>query len=221
MKSKLPLKNLLYKEIVPEDTTIMSIFLNKSFQSKKFTNDYLHSIYFKNESVIGYNIFYNNIIIAHYCVVKRIYSFNSSNICVGWSINTAVAKEYRGYGFFEDLAIKTYKMSKKKGVQVVVGVANRKSTRLFIEKLGFVDKGNISWNLDFLNIYKKRRVFPMNINHNFTKILKIFGNRYLFKFPFVKVYSDNKCSVLTLYLTSRKSEFRIGFSFPQNWFKSN
>ena len=213
--------NLIYKEIVVDDIHLISNFLNETFESKKFTHDYLDNIYFKDDSVVGYNTFHNNIIIAHYCVVKRAYSFNSSTIIVGWSINTAVAKAYRGSGFFEDLATKTYKLSKKKGIQVIVGVANRKSTRLFIKKLGFVDKGNICWNLDFLNKYKKRTVFPIDINHNFNKIIKLFGNRYLLKIPFVKVYSDNEYSIFSLYLTSRQSKFRLGIQLPQNLFKSN
>jgi hypothetical protein len=221
MKENHPFYNLVYKEIVLEDINLISNFLNKSFESKKFTHDYLHNIYFKNDSVVGFNIFHDNIIIAHYCVVKRAYSYDSSTICVGWSINTAVAKEFRGSGFFEDLATKTYKLSKTKGIQVIVGVANRKSTRLFIKKLGFVDKGNIRWNLDCLNIYKKRTVFPNDFNHNFTKIIKIFGNRYLIKLPCIKVYSNNKYSILSLYLTSRQSKFRLGLQLPQNWFKSN
>jgi GNAT superfamily N-acetyltransferase len=213
--------NLVYKEIVFEDINLISNFLNKSFESKKFTYDYLYDIYFKNDSVLGFNIFHDNIIIAHYCVVKRTYSFDSSTICIGWSINTAVAKEYRGSGFFEDLATKTYKLAKKNGVKAIVGVANRKSTRLFIKKLGFIDKGNVRMNLDLLNIYKKRTVFPTDFNHNFTKTIKIFGNRYLFKNPFIKVYSDNQYSILCLYLTSRKSKFCLGITLPQNWFKSN
>ena len=213
--------NLVYKEIVIDDINLISNFLNKTFVSKKFTYDYLYNIYFKNDSVVGLNIFHNNEIIAHYCVVKRTYSFNTSTINVGWSINTAVAKDYRGIGFFEDLATKTYKLSKKKGIQVILGVANRKSTRLFIKKLGFSDKGNIRWNLDFLSKYKKRRVFPNSFNHNFTKIIKIFGNRYLLKLPFIKVYSNNEYSVLSLYLSNRQSKFRLGFQLPQTWFKSN
>lgn len=213
--------NLVYKEIVIDDINLMSNFLNESFDSRKFTHDYLYNIYFQEDSVVGYNIFHNNIIIAHYCVVKRKYLFNSSTIIVGWSINTAVAKDYRGSGFFENLATKTYTLAKNKGIKVIVGVANRKSTRLFIEKLGFVDRGNIRWNLDLFNIYKKRTVFPTEFNHNFTKIINIFGNSYLGKIPFAKVYSDNEYSVFSLYLTSRQSIYRFGVQLPQNWFKSN
>jgi GNAT superfamily N-acetyltransferase len=213
--------NLVYKEIVFEDLNLISDFLNKSFESEKFTYDYLHNIYFKNDSVVGFNIFADNIIIAHYCIVKRAYLFNSAIIHVGWSINTAVAKEYRGSGFFEDLATKTYELSRKKGIQVIVGVANRKSTRLFINKLGFVDKGNIRWNLDIFNVYKKRSVYPNDFSHNFTKIMTIGGNKLLMKLPFIKVYSDNEYSILSLYLTSRHSKFRLGVQLPQNWFKSN
>tara|TARA_B110000908_G_C10232427_1_gene441320 strand:- start:9 stop:770 length:762 start_codon:yes stop_codon:yes gene_type:complete len=213
--------SLVYKEIVSEDIFQISSFLNKSFNSKKFTHTYLQNIYFKHDSVIGYNIFKGENIIAHYCVIRRNYFFDSTTVNVGWSINTAVAKEFRGSGFFKELATRTYELCKLKGIQVIVGVANRKSTRLFLEKLGFVDKGNIRWNLDFLCIYRKRIIFPQDFNHTFTSTNRLFGNRYLSTLPFLKVYSTKKYSILSLYTTSRISKFRLGIQLPQNWFPSN
>ncbi len=160
-------------------------------------------------------------IIAHYCVVTKNYNFEKKLIRVGWSINTAVHVDHRGRGFFFDLAMKSYDLAKKNGIKAIVGVANNNSTRLFIEKLKFKDLGNIKWNFDLFSIYKKRKTFPSNFDHVRSKTLFFLKNRYLLKFPLLKLYSENKISIFSLYLTNRIIKYRIGFNLPNSLFKSN
>lgn len=213
--------DLVYKEIVVEDVLAISNFLNGIFKTTKFQVDYLRNLYFKYDTAIGYNVFKDDIIIAHYCVVRRIYSHEGKEYEIGWSLNTAVDKEFRGRGFFLDLATRSYRLALKNGIVAIVGVANRNSTRLFLEKLGFEDRGTIKWNVDLLVTYRERKVFPIRLSHLKTNNFAIRGNVYLLLYPIIKIYSYRKLSFLSLYLTNRRKHFGLGFSLPQDWFKSN
>lgn len=212
---------MVYKEIVVEDILAISNFLNEIFRTKKFQVNYLQNLYFKYDSAIGYNVFKGDRIIAHYCVVRRIYKHEGRDYEIGWSLNTAVDMKYRGRGFFLDLATRSYQLALKKGIVAIVGVANRNSTRLFLEKLGFEDRGTIKWNVDLLVSYRERKVFPKSLSHIKTNIFGLRGNLYLLLYPIIKIYSYRKFSFLSLYLTNRQKHFGLGFSLPQDWFKSN
>ena len=212
---------MVYKEIVAEDIIEISNFLNKIFKTKKFQVDYLNNLYFKYNSVIGFNVFKRDKIVAHYCVVRRIYNHEGREYEIGWSVNTAVDKEFRGRGFFLDLATRSYQLALKKGIVAIVGVANRNSTRLFLEKLGFEDRGMVKWNIDLIVKYKKRKAIPLSFSHLNTNIFCVRGNLYLLLYPIIKIYSSSKLSFMSVYLTNRKKVFGLGFSLPQDWFKSN
>jgi hypothetical protein len=210
-----------YKEIVSDDLFEMSLFLNRVFCTEKFSSDYLSQLYFSERQAIGYNVFVNGKIVAHYCVVKRTYFFRDKKYTLGWSVNTAVDSNYRGRGFFEDLATRTYSLAKKMGIEIILGVANRASTKLFLNKLGFCDLGEIRWNIDIFARYNPRVIFPDSLKHNRALLLSFFGNIYFLKLPFLKLYSINQFSFFSCYLTSRRPVYRIGFTLPQHWFKSN
>ena len=212
---------MVYKEVVAEDISEIANFLNRVFKTKKFQVEYLHNIYFKDNSAIGYNVFKQDRIIAHYCVVRRNYVHEGREFVVGWSLNTAVDKDFRGRGFFLDLAMRSYQLALNKGIVAIVGVANRNSTRLFLEKLGFEDRGTIKWNVDFLVKYRERKVLPQSLTHIKTNIFGSRGNLYLLFCPVIKIYSKSEFSFFSVYLTNRQKHFGIGFSLPQDWFKSN
>ena len=213
--------DLRYKEICVEDIACISIFLNKVFSTKKFTINYLQKFYFADNSAVGYNVFIGERLIAHYCVVRRIYEYDGTDFLIGWSVNTAVDKEFRGRGFFLDLATRSYQLALKKGIVAIVGVANRNSTRLFLEKLGFEDRGEVKWNVDLLVAYRERKIFPRSLSHIKTSIFGLRGNIYLLIYPIIKVFSKRRFSFFSLYLTNRQKHFGLGFSLPQDWFKSN
>jgi hypothetical protein len=212
---------LVYKEIDETDVYVISLFLSEIFNNSKFTEDYLRDLYFKENSVIGINVFNESRLIAHYCVLRKQYLHGEGQLYVGWSVNTAVDKDFRGKGFFLDLATRTYNLARKHGVQVIVGVANRISTRLFLEKLAFRDLGNIRWNLDILSIYSTRKTYPITMDHIYTRTFRFRENIYLYKYPFVKIFSPYRVSFMSLYLTSRKSDCKLGVKLPMSWFKSN
>jgi hypothetical protein len=214
-------KNFYYKEISIEDIDKICDFLNVIFKTKKFTEDYLKKLYFNDDSVVGYNVFYGQKLIAHYCVVRRVYEHLGNEYIIGWSVNTAVDKEFRGRGFFLDLATRSYQLALGKGIVAIVGVANRNSTRLFLEKLGFVDRGMVRWNVDLFVKYEERNVFPKSLSHLNTNNLRLRGNLYLMLYPIIKIYSNRNFSFMSMYLTNRRKVFDMGFSLPQNWFKSN
>ena len=211
----------IYKEVDKISLNDLSKFLNSVFKTNKFSESYLNNIYFEVNRVIGYNVYFKKKIIAHYCVVTRNYNFEKKSIKIGWSVNTAVHLDHRGRGFFFDLASRSYNLAKKNGVDAIVGVANKNSTRLFIEKLKFKDLGNIKWNFDIISVYKKRKIFPSDFNHVRSKLFYFFNNIYLLKFPLFKLYSENNVSLFSIYLTNRKIKFRLGFTLPNSLFKSN
>lgn len=213
--------NFLYKEISIDHIDKLSQFLNTIFKTQKFTVAYLRQLYFIDDSVVGYNVFSGKRLIAHYCVLRRTYEHEGKEYLIGWSVNTAVDKEFRGKGFFLDLATRSYQLALKKGMVAIVGVANRNSTRLFLEKLGFQDRGTIKWNLDLLVTYQERKVFPKSLSHIKTNKFGLRGNLYLLFYPIIKIYSYRKFSFLSLYLTNRQKHYGLGFSLPQDWFKSN
>ena len=213
--------NVVYKEINETDICETSRFLNEIFKNDKFSVDYLRNLYFRENSVIGFNVFSGSRLIAHYCILRKYYSYCDGEVAVGWSVNTAVDRNYRGKGFFLDLAMRTYNLAREQGINVIVGVANRNSTRLFLEKLGFQDLGNITWNLDILSIYEPRKNFPLKMDHIYSKTFSCLNNIYLRNYPFIKIFSAKIVSVLSLYLTSRKSNFKLGLKLPKSWFKSN
>ena len=213
--------NFQYKEISFDDIDKISHFLNIVFKTQKFTFDYLRKLYFIDDSVVGYNVFSGERLIAHYCVVRRMYEHEGKEYLIGWSVNTAVDKEFRGRGFFLDLATRSYQLALKKGIVAIVGVANRNSTRLFLEKLGFEDRGTIKWNVDLLVAYRERKIFPKSLSHIKTNNFGLRGNLYLLIYPIIKIFSKRKFSFFSLYLTNRQKHFGLGFSLPQDWFKSN
>ena len=212
---------LLYKEIFIEDIDKLGEFLNIVFKTKKFSKEYLKKLYFNDNSAVGYNVFSGERLIAHYCVVRRMYEHEGTEYSIGWSVNTAVDKEFRGRGFFLDLATLSYQLALKKGIVAIVGVANRNSTRLFLEKLGFEERGTIKWNVDLFVTYRERKVFPKSLSHIKTNNFGLRGNLYLLLYPIIKIYSYRKFSFLSLYLKNRQKHFGLGFSLPQDWFKSN
>lgn len=210
-----------YKEISVDDILEISSFLNATFGTTKFSVDYLNKLYFDKDSAIGYNVFHGELLIAHYCVVRRVYEYLDQEYLIGWSVNTAVHKEFRGRGFFLDLAKRSYDLAKNQGIVAIVGVANRNSTRLFLEKLGFENKGMVRWHIDLFAKYERRNVFPRNLSHLNHKIFRLGGSFHLRTYPFIKIYSNRNRSFLCIYLTNRQRVSGIGFSLPQNWFKSN
>ena len=212
---------LQYKRICADDIHVLALFLNRVFNTQKFSTEYLNDIYFSENSAVGYNVFNGSDLIAHYCVVKRKYYHNNRMFEVGWSVNTAVDENFRGRGFFQDLALRSYALAKSVGLVAIVGVANRNSTRLFLEKLGFEDKGMVRWNVDLFVIYSPRLIRPDNLRHIKTDIRQSLGNVYLKSLPFLKIYSERRFSFLSVYLSNRRKYCGLGFSLPQGWFKSN
>jgi hypothetical protein len=210
-----------FREVVQSDTKRMAIFLNEVFEAKKFSELYLNNLYFGESKAIGLNVFYKNQIVAHYCILIREYTYMGKSVKFGWSLNTAVSSVHRGKGFFENLARQTYELAKNNGVDAIVGVANRNSTRLFINKLSFKDLGNVSWNLDFFATYNERLTKPKQLTHLKWQVYVFKGSIFLKLLPFMKIFSDSNKSFFSVYLTSRKRIKGCGITLPQNWFKSN
>jgi hypothetical protein len=222
MDSNISDVNLNYKQINKEDIMDMSIFLNRIFGTTKFSKEYLDKMYFKNNnSAIGLNVFSGSKIIAHYCLVRRTYRYFGLHYEVGWSVNTAVDESFRGRGFFIDLATRSYELAKNLGLVAIVGVANRKSTRLFLDKLGFEDRGMVRWNCDFFAEYFPRRTWPLNFDHLRLKTFSINTSLYLLSYPFIKIFDASRFSFMSIYLTNRSKKRGLSVTLPQNWFRSN
>ena len=122
----------------------LSVFLNKTFKSSKFSSNYLDWIYNKNPygCVIGFNAIFENELVAHYALMPLEAKYKGKKIKALISINTATEKNHQGRGLFTILAKKTYAESKNQGFGIVFGVANANSIPGFIKKLDFkyIDK---------------------------------------------------------------------------------
>jgi hypothetical protein len=71
------------------------------------------------------------------------------------SVNTATHSDHQGKGLFTKLAIETYALAAQRGIQFIVGVANKNSINGFVRKLGFSSLGQV-------RLYVSHRGFSLN-----------------------------------------------------------
>ncbi len=143
-----------YGQLVPVSRDRITEYvelLNLCFPRSKFTIDYIDWLYYKNPSgfVVGYDALVEGKVIAHYaCIPIMIEGFEKKSLL---SINTATHPDYQGRGLFRLLASRTYNDASH-SFSSVIGVANSKSVKVFLEKLGFDLLGSL--DLRFGNLVR-------------------------------------------------------------------
>jgi hypothetical protein len=111
------------------------------FPDSNTTYKYLDWLYFANPSgnVVGYDAVVGANVVGHYACIP-IHVGNRLGLL---SVNTAIHPDFRSKGIFQDLANRTYEKCKVE-FSFVLGVANSRSARTFIDRLGFTEIGNLN-----------------------------------------------------------------------------
>tara|TARA_A100001015_G_C15033150_1_gene734444 strand:- start:778 stop:1623 length:846 start_codon:yes stop_codon:yes gene_type:complete len=179
----------------------ISQLLTKVFK-KKFDLNYLQWLYRDNPhgKAITFNISKNRKIVGHYSVIPAKILINKKIYRAALSLNTAVDDNFRGRGFFNIMAKKTYDKCLKKKIRFIFGVSNSQSTKLFVKNFNFCNFGELNVMIGLgninQNIIKKKfevnwdrkslnwRLLNPNTNYNFNylKKNKITISRKLYKF---------------------------------------
>lgn len=120
-------------------------------RTDKFTTEYIKWLYDKNPngSVIGYDAFYKDKLVAHYACIPIITINNNKKEKTLLSLNTATHPEHRKKGLFTKLALETYNKGKDLGYSSVIGVANSNSTHGFVSSLGFEFIKSLEFKIGF------------------------------------------------------------------------
>lgn len=132
--------------------------LNKCFPTaSKFSLDYLSWLYIDNPAgkAVGYNAYCNGNLVGHYsCIpLKAVVSGKPVNGLL--SLNTATDPSFQGKGLFRKLANMTYKVASEASFKFVCGVANSRSTKLFIKLLKFQLVSPLDVKIGYGNYFKK------------------------------------------------------------------
>ena len=131
-------------------------------RTDKFTIEYMKWLYDENPngSVIGYDAFHGNRLVAHYaCIPIRTINNNKKEKCL-LSLNTATHPDHRKKGLFVKLAQKTYERGSYLGYSSVIGIANKNSTHGFVSSLGFEFITSLELKIGFgdLNLKKCNKI---------------------------------------------------------------
>jgi hypothetical protein len=124
-----------------EDSFIRySDFLVRIFnKTKPKSTDYLKWEYINNPAgpALGFDAFEDNNLIGHY-VAQPIRAFYNGEIRKGlFALHVAVDERFRGRGIFAEINQRTHSLAKNSGYEFVIGVANKSSTYVYTQKLGF------------------------------------------------------------------------------------
>ena len=176
----------------------LSKFLAKTFNSYKFTPDYLDWMYNKNPygGVVGFNAIYENELAGHYALMPLEAEYKGQKIKALISINTATGSEHQGRGLFTILAKKTYAESINQGFGIVFGVANANSIPGFIRKLDFkyIDK------LDtFVSLSLPKKIYHKNLKDSLSLPLSNKAFQWRLSNPNYKYseYNNGKVKIVT------------------------
>lgn len=171
-------------EISRDNLKKHALLLEKCFPGSNLNYEYLEWLYFLNPrgNVVGFDFIEGTEIVAHYACIP----VNIGNKLGLLSVNTATHPDFRSKGLYQSLAKMTYEKCLT-NFSFVIGVANSKSAKTFIEKLGFTEIGRL--NLRFGRIRPSNhntRVWSeaeieWRINSPKQKILKIRRQEYLYE----------------------------------------
>jgi hypothetical protein len=97
---------------------------------------------------VGFDGVIDGRVVAHYaCIPSYVEGFSQKCLL---SLNTATHPDYQGLGLFKLIAQQTYDTYIQE-FSCVIGVANSKSEKTFVQKLGFLKLGNLDLRYGKLN----------------------------------------------------------------------
>ena len=198
-------------------------------QKTRLTASYLHWQYVENPlgPAIGFNAWDGNRLVGHYAIIPVELSGKEYKQLWYWSLNTATRPEYRGKGLFPSLAKKTYELAQQKGASGVLGVANRMSYSVFVQKLGFHSLGALSIYLSIKTTVDNRAYITRNIqevwkwrskNHPWQHQRSGVYCCLLKGLPLIsKIEGEKTIWGPRLYVALKKPKNRWGFLWPFSW----
>jgi GNAT superfamily N-acetyltransferase len=131
------------------------VLLKKCFpNSKKFSEEYLTWLYVDNPNgkAVGYNAYIGEELVGHYsCIPMKAYVKGVAQSGL-LSLNTATDPKCQGKGLFRKLANDTYYLAKQNGFKFVCGVANSRSSLLFVKLLKFQHVSSLDVKLSFRSV---------------------------------------------------------------------
>lgn len=132
-------------------------------KAEKYTFDYLDWLYRKNPMGLAetFNIYKDNKIVAHYATIPYVANLHGVERLGLLSLNTVIHPDFRGRGFFKDLAINTYNEAKKIGANFVFGIANAQSTLLFCRQLKFQIVRPLTVKIGIGKVYQSKQPISM------------------------------------------------------------
>ena len=232
--------NYDFKEIQSyEDIEIIADLLKKVFRKSKFSNEYLRWLYLNNPngSVVGFNAFFNDQLVAHYALVPIEGKLHEKKLNCLLSLNTATAENHQKKNLFKILAKKSFDLAKSKNYDIVIGVANANSIQGFINNLGFTHIGKLDAQISFFfpslkNIIRKdiltfplsKEIMKWRLNNPSGKYhrIAISNSRFIFH-DFHKLFrviihaEESKKFSKKFYLRVPKLNIFIGISQKYNW----
>ncbi|EGQ9966930.1 GNAT family N-acetyltransferase [Vibrio cholerae] len=148
------MEQIEYRPLELSDVEISNIvtLLKKCFpKSAKFSNDYLKWLYVDNPNgrAIGFNAYINQELVGHYSCIPMLASVSGESQKGLLSLNTATHPNHQGKGLFRKLANETYKLAKDIDYKFVCGVANSRSSLLFVKLLKFQHVAPLEVKLSF------------------------------------------------------------------------
>lgn len=152
------MEQIEYRPLELSDIEISNIvtLLKKCFpKSAKFSNDYLKWLYVDNPNgkAVGFNAYINQELVGHYSCIPMLASVSGESQKGLLSLNTATHPKHQGKGLFRKLAKETYKLAKDNDYKFVCGVANSRSSLLFIKLLKFQHVAPLDVKLGFGAIF--------------------------------------------------------------------
>jgi len=188
-----------FKQVGIDNKSIkeVSALLSQVFTTtNKFTAEFIEWEYAKNPngSIIGFNAFAGELLVAHYATQPMIAIINGKKTKGLISLNLAVHPEHRGKELFIKIARMTHEFAAKNGYKFVYGVANANSTHGHIKNLNFQFVSPLITKIGFGKIIHK----PSANNYDFKRVWTQEDLKWRLNNPSLKYYKNkNKIIVPT------------------------
>jgi len=225
-----------------EHLALYSAFLKNCFPDtpsnrRKFSVASLTWFYKDNPDgmALGFDAFDENQLVAHYVCIPTSILGSAGPLKALLSVNTATLPQFQGRGLFTQLAQNTFEAARQLGFDCVYGVANKNSTPVFLQKLGFSLVAPLQAMLGIGRLKPPRSDLPMQFQRSWNpssltwrcanpasplSASKQLGSRVLMaptEFPGICAYaelSDNTASKSSPCCISLKLKLVLGM-FPQ------
>lgn len=191
---------IIYKELSLTDDELQDTvnLLKVCFPtSDKFSFEYLDWLYVKNPAgkAVGFNAYCNDKLVGHYSCTPLFANVHGTLQKGLLSLNTATEPAFQGKGLFRKLANETYKVATDLGYEFVCGVANSRSTTLFVKLLKFKLISPLEVKVGYGNYFKHLSKDVIESNCEFYPVWNKKTINWRASNPHNKCYSLSNCGV--------------------------